>query len=71
MSDAVATLFSGAIVALLAVAGALFKLGQVIGELKGILNDVLVRVSDLEDWRSALRRGTALVPEVRPKLDGP
>ena len=63
MSDAMATLLSGTIVALLAVAGALFKLGQVIGELRGVLKDVLARVSDLEDWRSALRHGGGLVPQ--------
>jgi hypothetical protein len=63
MSDAAATLLSGAIVALLAVAGALFRLGQVIGELKSMLKDVLERVADLEDWRSALRHGGGLVPQ--------
>ena len=47
----------------LAVAGALYKLGQVIGELRGVLKDVLARVGDLEDWRSALRHGGGLVPQ--------
>jgi hypothetical protein len=68
MSDATATLLSGSIASLLLVAGALFKLGQAIGELKGMLKDVLERVSDLEDWRSALRHGGGLVPQApRPE----
>jgi len=68
MSDATATLLGSSIASLLLVAGALFRLGQVIGELKGMLKDVLERVSDLEDWRSALRHGGGLVPQApRPE----
>ena len=61
MSDATATLLSGSIASLLLAAGALFKLGQAIGELKGMLKDILARVDDLEDWRSALRHGAVAV----------
>jgi hypothetical protein len=63
MSDAMATLLSGGILALLVLAGAIYKLGQSIGELKGLLTDISDRIGDLEDWRSALRHGGGLVPQ--------
>ena len=57
MTDAVATLVGVGCAVALALIGAIYKLGMELGKLRGDVDDCAGRLDDLEDWRSALRRG--------------
>jgi hypothetical protein len=61
MSDAVATLLGAGSVVILALAGAVYRLGLAIGKLSTGLDDISGRLGRLEDWRSAVRHGAVTV----------